>query len=515
MLKQSKALPIVLRSIVFVQDGSPEAKKIVTRNLHRIRSLELTFKSCEGQEVAQWIWKVLAPDTAPALKTLELAIIGDSHIYHIMTFPDTTLSSLTIRNFCPEFLGHRAQETLTSFYIALPSMVNHTERTRAYLRRTLSKMPNLTYLHITHSSGALGFTPDSGSRVSLPHLETLRCSSTVLDCLLILDVLQLPPTAHLDLHIQDHRDAPVDLLFTALSQILRGRQDIRSETAMTTYDVHFITTYISHPSHSTTHRALVFESDPDSHTHTETSSWPLSKRPAPDRLPVLSLSKSGYTPDPRYLSLLFNILNIPSRCSVTSLHMQLNTVYDIDSQIFTNNFDQNGGLLPELSFLTCSGVKSLYIGDLGSAECVAPFFRPRKTSTVGAESGSISTWAAGSTPEEFLAFPNLETLVLGDLSPSASASIEGVDDTETVALKTRRVMQDLQSAMEARAQAGRRLKRLEIQMTETDEIFETWIKKAKGMDWVGDIICRREGSQGGAHAAVSLDEISRNTEGDE
>lgn len=518
MLKQSKELPIVLKGIRFMEDASPEAKKLVTRNLHRVRSLGITFESCSRMDVAGWIEKVLALDAAPILKDLNLAITGANHRDTVM-MPDATiaLSSLTVKGFCPVFPKSRMQEKITSFRIKHLWTMRSTAY-RTYLRTTLSLMPNLTYLFISFMSFPFPFTPESGARALLPQLEMLCFSGTVWDCLFSLDALQFPPTARLDLRIQNNKSYSVNPLYTALARIFRDREDVRSEAATTTYDVHYLTKLHNRCPHRVAHRVLVFDSLPGSPSRTNPSSATLSENsaPEPDRPPILLLqssygnwmSNTGDKADPRWLSQIVNILNIPTRCSVTSLHMHSNVLYDVDSVVFSNNFDSNRALLPKLGFLACAGITSLYIGDLGTTECVAPFLRLRKApnSDAAAESGSTTT--DKSKREEFLAFPNLESLFLGDLSPSASMSIEGGTNMEKATLRTSRVIQDLQSALEYRAQTGRRLKTLEMEARETATAWKSWIKTAQNMGWVEDIISRSGESQNDVHRTSSLDDMT-------
>ncbi|EIM88890.1 uncharacterized protein STEHIDRAFT_154605 [Stereum hirsutum FP-91666 SS1] len=498
MLKQSKGLPIVLKGIKFVKNESPEAKNILERNLHRIQSLGIVFDQCSEKEVTRCLEKVLGPDAGPVLRSLEVATgMGYSITVQV---PDVTLSlsSLSVDYLCLEFPEGRIQKNLTSFRVSLPWLANNHIQRRAYLRKTLPKMPNLTYLHIADDAWVSSYWPDPVEQtIELPQLEKLRCSGTVFDCVLALELLHLPPTARVDLRIRDRRDAVADRLYTALSHFFGRRESVRSETVATSYDVHYATKFISDHEWDVAHRVLFFDSGPNSHSnpHPRSPMPSTSEYPHPQHLPILLLqyrhhrvaardSRSCYA-EPDYLSQILSILNVPLR-SVISLRLQSNLPYNVDT---ANNFDSTGALLSKLHFLTNPGVKSLYIGDLGTAECFLPFLSlPNKSaSSSDATSRSTSTTTSCSPSKEFMVFPNLETLVFGDLSPSALRYSQCVTDKEAADQRIRGVMQKLESAMEDRARGGRRLKKLGIRADMYETCMEL-VNRARDMGWVEDIL---------------------------
>lgn len=519
MLKQSKGTPIVLRRMRFVPNLSRGEKKIVTQNLHRIRKLELLFEDCTQKEVAEWLKKLLSPDAAPVLQALELAVLrGDHYTIPISEVPPD-FESLTLDDILLTFPEDRMQESLTTFSISpsvdLPEMLT-------YLRKTLPVMPNLSYLHICHTSFGMDFTrQDAFPSMVLPRLERLRCSGSIITCLSILRMFRLSTNTRLDIRISGRygRERLPDPLYAAISQAFHHRQGAHSAQGKTTYDVHSLVRFFRGEYSDTfaAHRVLVYETPNDSHPGT-LSNFP-SGSSYPERLPVLlfqvDIGANGVVvPTPDYLSGILEIFRPPSRVSATSLRMHSNSLYDVGTGPFGNTFFSNHRLTQELSFLTCSGVRSLYIGDLGTALCIIPYLGQRKDANSEAPSVPSSSSDLRTQSTEFLTFPNLETLVLGDLSPDTSSSIQGIKDAETAAVQLRVVMQQLQSAVEDRARAGRRLKKLRMHVVATDEVSGAWVEMARNRGWAEEISCVDQDAQNGGLGSNPLDGVGRYDEED-
>lgn len=506
MLKQSKGLPITLKGIRIVDDSSPQAKKILAGNLSRLQDLGLTFESCSMSEVDHWARKVFNPKVTPKLKTLNIVL--DNHGYSsISAFAsgvqvpdvDLRLSSLAVKNGWVDFHVDRVQETLTTFRLKLPSISEGANNTKlGCLRKTLPIMPNLTSLSIADTASAHGFASSSGPRISLPHLQMLRCSGNVANCLVTLDVLELPPTTHFDFRIQDYGEAHLDDLHTFISEALRRRRDANSDSGSTTtaYDVLYLAKVIHRIPRSNAYRVVVFES-----SHPSPSTPSTHRLGKTEDLPILSLQFSDFRgwsqtkiqfAQLHYLSRLIDVV-LPSE-SVRTLRIHSDLRFKAGRGKPTKIFSK-GVLQPKYTFLTCSGVKTLYIGDPWTAEFVAPFLRMPKASS--------SNGASKAKAKEFLTFPNLETLILRDLDPKSGMANAAMIDA----------MQDVQSAMEERARAGRKLKMLEVWMPRWTNL-EGWVKKVRDMGWVdGEVLCHGQGEFGG-HDNSPLDAIGSDDEED-
>lgn len=122
----------------------------------------------------------------------------------------------------------------------------------------------------------------------------------------------------------------------------------------------------------------------------------------------------------------------------------------------------------------------------------------------------------------FLTFPNLETLVLGDLSPSTSISFKGRTIDEGAGLRTQDVIRRLHSAIADRAHSGRRLKTLEFLLMWSDPTSEAYLRDnlcfvLGAYCWVDKVECCRAGFPEGAGTRwlCSLDEISDDAESED
>lgn len=178
-----------------------------------------------------------------------------------------------------------------------------------------------------------------------------------------------------------------------------------------------------------------------------------------------------------------------------------------------DNFDKNGALLPKFSFLTCPSIKSLYLRDVASAECVAPFLALRKN----AASASASDSRMQPGEAAFLAFPNLESLVLPNLSQFQRQSVGGFSPLNFHQV-TGLAMRDFRSAVKERASVGKRLKRLEVAVPDKDlEVIDllTWVEEAKASGWVEEeVVCQGLYSKDGEDGPSLLDEAFSDDEDD-
>lgn len=158
MLKCSKQSSIVLRGLKIVKDLSPETRKILKNNLHRVRELELTIEACNN--VAEWATKVLDPEAAPLLKVLELNLERSGLFSDSIPVPDVALNIQSLVTNCPlEFPADHPQENLNSLRMDIPSfyLISHSTKQVTYLCRTLSVMPKLTQLHISNPNADLRY----------------------------------------------------------------------------------------------------------------------------------------------------------------------------------------------------------------------------------------------------------------------------------------------------------------------------------------------------------------------
>lgn len=487
MLKQSKQSLIILKGLKIVSDRSPETTKILKNNLHRVRQLGLTFESCH--HIAEWAIKVLNPEVAPMLKKLELDVQRGPRLVHTIPVPDMTLStqSLTILN-CPlEFPVKHIQGNISFLRIDLPCNWLSSRNLNAvdYLHQTLSVMPALTRLHISIRNliHPYPYSSYSGCRVPLPCLETLRYTGIVDFGVHILQLLELPSTVRFDICIADQSDYRLSLMYPIISQILHRRREISSMSTTDAFGIRFLT-HADTGFGPITNRVSVFQSvfHPD-----YSSSVTNSGLPTHESAPILSLQiQSGCVWDGQHWTapvplFLWKILNVFSPCSVEYVSMHSNVRYNMDRGAFDADLDSNHYILSRFAFLTCPGIKSLFIADACTAECIIPFLGIRRANT--GDTGSTSSVVPN---DEFFAFTDLETLVTGDWSPADSS--EGFEPgTATRKAVMDRVMQKIRFAVEERAQAGKRLKRLAVHAVEGEALGE-WIGQARSLGWVGDIV---------------------------
>lgn len=479
MLKYSKQSSIILKGLKIVNDLSPETKKILKNNLYRVRELALTFETC-NIDVVEWATKVLDPQAAPLLKVLELSLQRSGVFSGSIPVPDAALNIQALVTNCPlEFPADYPQENLNSLRMDLPCyyLINHDINQVTYLCRTLSVMPKLTQLHISNPYTISAYIPYSGPSVSLPYLETLRYTGTTDVCLNILQLLQLPPITRFVFRLHS-RGVPLHSLHPLISQALHRRRKANSTTTSAEFHVKFLTKiHQERPMY----RVVVFQSAP----HLDaTLSLPLSQRLANRDSPILFIEffvSHNYTiPVQRVSNLPQPWLTIFPPQSVESVFMRSEIRSDVGKVVSNaGSLHSDNVLLAEFSFLACPGVKSLYIGDAGTAEWVAPFLGVRPTTT---------TSGLGN---KFFAFPDLETLTIGDFN--SSDSLEGFsEDTDTRKVEIDGAMRHIQFAVEERARAGQKLKSLRLPAVVAEALGE-WVVQARDMGWVGELVCDEEG----------------------
>lgn len=477
MLKYSKQSSIVLRGLRIVKDLSPETKNILKNNLHRVRELALTFEACNN--VAEWVTKVLDPEAAPMLKVLELSLERSGLFNDSIPVLDVALNIQSLVTNCPlEFPADHPQENLNSLRMDLPSfyLISHDTQQVTYLCRTLSVMPKLTQLHILNLYDLSAYIPYSGPCVTLPYLKTLRYTGTRDVCLNILQLLRLPPTTRFAFRLH-RKDFAFHSLHPLISQALHRRRKANSTTASAEFHVKLFTK--NHPE-LPMHRLIVFQSAP----HLDaTLSSPLSKRLTNGDSPILSIEFFGrhdhITPVQRVSNPPQCWLSIFPPQSIESVSMRSEIRYNL-GRVVSNagSLHSNTVLLDKFSFLACPGAKSLYIGDAGTAESIAPFLGVRLTTP-------------SSLGNKFFAFPDLETLTIGDFN--SSDPFEGFsEDTDTRKVEIDRAMRHIQFAVEERARAGQKLKSLRLPAVVAETLGE-WVVQARDMGWVGKLVCDDQG----------------------
>lgn len=493
MLKQSKGLPIALGRLVIARDASPIIKKMLATNMHRVRELELSFKSCSRQEIQDRVSKILVPGAAPLLEQLELTISPSDHIPPTRIFVSklpTNVRSLSVSGFQTDCDQRLVNENMTSLSIRMIPEPGLGPIDFRWIYRTLGTMSNLTRLHIDDPNLALlsrGQGPDPG--VSLPRLEMLEYSGAAPEADFLLNSLLLPVDTSLRFCFTVDKYTPLDHIHDTAHRAVRRRA--QADAAGTTYEVVGFSS-ASHRTGGMIHRGRVYAHSPRP-SLPSTSSIPSNNGEQSTRSLTLSLEyryssfdhTGGDIVFPTHISRITDML--PPE-SIETIRIRSNMWFNVDGCYYTEEFEPDGTIkeFSDLTFLSCTGVRSLYIGDAGTAEWMAPFLSRRLGTGIDTNGGSSSNQPDIEASRPFLTFPQLENLVVSDLNPHRA--ISGWLHPDRVDKMMDNVTVELCGVVRDRALAGRKLKGLDIRVHEAKDL-EQWVANARGMGWVeGEII---------------------------